>query len=84
VHHLGWGKAIEFAKQACAIASGPFGEVGDEGLDQIPAGFAEFLGAAEISGIALYESRIELMLADQKAQSISQPGKAVVRNRRDR
>src|ERR1700731_650769 len=73
MHLLGWSKAVEFAEKTRAIPSGPLSEVGNEGLDQIPAGLAEFLSAAEISGIKLDQSRIELMLADQKTESITKP-----------
>jgi hypothetical protein len=64
VHLLGWGKPVEFAKKSRTIPRGPFGEVGDKGLNQIPAGFAEFLGATEISGIAFNSDGIELVLSD--------------------
>jgi hypothetical protein len=59
------------------ISGGPFGEMGNEGLNQIPAGLAEFWRAAEISGIPLDQGRIELMLADQQAESITQSGLAI-------
>jgi hypothetical protein len=51
--------------------------MGDEGFDPIPAGLADFLGAAEISGIALDQGGIELMLADQEAESIAEARLAV-------
>jgi hypothetical protein len=77
VHLLGWGEASEFAEQFRAIPSGPFGEVGNEGLDQIPAGLAEFLGAAEISGIPLDQAGIKLVLTDQKTESVPKTGLAI-------
>jgi outer membrane translocation and assembly module TamA len=77
VHLLRWGKAVEFAEKARAISRGQFGEVGDEGLDQIPAGLTEFLGATEISGITLDQAGIKLMLADQQTESITQPRLAI-------
>jgi hypothetical protein len=79
VHLLGWGKAVEFAKEARPVTGGPFGKMGDKGLDQVPAGFTEFLGAAEFSGIALDHRGIELMLADQEAESVPEAWVAVVR-----
>jgi hypothetical protein len=51
--------------------------MGDKGLDQISTGFAEFLGATEISGIALDQSRIELMLADQQAKPVTKTWLAI-------
>jgi hypothetical protein len=64
VHLLGGGKAVEFAKQPRSVTSGPFGEMGDEGLDQIPTGLAELLSAAEISGVAFNTDGVELILSD--------------------
>ena len=61
MHLLGLGIAVKFAEQACTVPASPFAEVGDEGINQIPAGFTEFLSATEISGIALDEIGIELI-----------------------
>jgi len=54
-------------------------ELGDEGFNQIAAGFFERLGAAEIRGIGLHETRIEIVLADQETELIAQSGLAIVR-----
>ena len=51
----------------------------NEGLDQISAGFANFLRSTEISGIPFDKSGIELMLADQEAESIAEAGLTVAR-----
>src|SRR5713226_4994180 len=51
----------------------------DERLDQIPASLFERLSATEISGIGLNESGIEVVLADQEAEAISEPRLAIVR-----
>ena len=77
MHLLGWSKAVEFAEKTRAIPSGPLSEVGNEGLDQIPAGLAEFLSAAEISGIKFDQGGIELMLADQKTKSVTKSWLAI-------
>ncbi len=53
--------------------------MGDEGFDQIAAGALEGFGAAEIGGVRFDEIRIEVVLADQKAELIAEPGLAVVR-----
>src|SRR5208282_562981 len=69
--------AVQFAEKPGAVFRGPFGQMSDEGLDQVPAGFADFLGSAEISGVSLDQGRIELVLADQQAESITQPRLAI-------
>ena len=61
------------------ILGGPVSQVADEGFDQISAGFAEFLRAAEFGCVALDQGRIELMLTDQEAQSITKPRMSVAR-----
>ncbi len=52
-------------------------EVGDEGFDQITTGFLERFGAAEVGGVGLHESGIEVVLPDQKAELIPQSGVTV-------
>ena len=52
--------------------------MGDEGLDQIAAGVLEGFGTAEMSGVSLDECRIEVVLADQKAELVAEAGLAVV------
>ena len=46
--------------------------MGDEGFDQIAAGVFDGFGAAEMSGISLHETRIEVVVADQKAQLVAE------------
>ncbi len=70
---------IEFADQAVAVFFRRGREVGDEGFDQIPAGVFEGFGAAEVGGISLDESRIEVVLADQKAELVAEPWLAIIR-----
>ena len=54
--------------------------MGDEGLDQFMAGAAEGLRAAEIRRVGFDKIRIEVVLTDEKAEPIAEPGLAVVRN----
>ena len=51
----------------------------NEGLDQLTAGRAKSLGATEVRGIALDKHGIELMLANQEAQSVAKARLAVAR-----
>ena len=57
--------------QGIAVFLGPIGQVGDEALDLFAGSFAESLGAAEIDGVGLDEVGIELMLADQLAEAVT-------------
>jgi len=70
---------VQFADQSSSVLFGSGREMGDEGLDQFPAGVAENFGAAEICRVSLDEIRIEVVLADQKAELIPEPGLAVAR-----
>ena len=56
-------------------------ELGDEGFNQISAGFFECLGPAEVRGISLHESGIKVVLTDQEAELVAQSGLAIVRGR---
>jgi hypothetical protein len=49
-----------------------------EGLDQISTGFLESLSTAEFRGVRLNKCGIEVVLPDQKAQVVPQPGLTVV------
>jgi len=62
---------VEFAEQPSPVFFGRFGEMGDEGLDEIATGFLESFGAAKVGRVGLHERRIEVMLADQKAELIA-------------
>ena len=48
-------------------------------LDQVPARSFQSFRTAEIRGVRLNKSRIEVVLADQEAESVPQPGMTVVR-----
>ena len=70
---------MELRNQSSQVAFGSCSELIDERFDQIAAGFAEFLGAAEISGVAFYEIWVELILANQEAESIAKARLTVTR-----
>jgi hypothetical protein len=53
--------------------------MGDKGFNDLPAGFFKCLSAAEFSGVGLDESRIEVVLADQKAELVTQSRRITIR-----
>jgi hypothetical protein len=54
--------------------------MGDKGLDKVPTGSAESFRATEIRGVRLNKGRIEVVLTDQKAESIPQPRLTIIRS----
>jgi hypothetical protein len=69
---------MEPAKQSIAVFLGPIGEVGDEVLDLLAGGIAQGLHATEIGRIGLDQGGIELMLANQLVEAITdRPASAV-------
>ena len=52
----------------------------DEGFDQIAARVLDRFGSAEMCGISLNESRIEIVLADQQAELIPEPAGTTIRS----
>jgi len=52
--------------------------VRDKGFDQIATRVFDGLGSAEMCGISLNESRIEVVLADQQAELVSEPTGAAI------
>ena len=68
---------IEFAEESGAVFFCRLCKLRDEGLDQVTAGAAEGFRTAEICCVRLYEIRVEVVLADEKAELISEPGLAV-------
>src|SRR5579872_4928896 len=73
------GKTIEFSDKTIPILDSTFGEVVDEGFDHIAAGRSQFFGSTELSGIAFHEIGVELVLADQQAETIAKPRLAIAR-----
>src|SRR6266851_2118705 len=70
--------AVELAEQRNAVFLGPVGQVSDKAFDLFPGGFAEGFGPAEIDGVGLDQVGIELVLADQLAEAVTDLGAAVV------
>ena len=70
LHRLRVG--IQLADQGISVLFCSRSQMGDEGLDQFTAGATESFGTAEVCGIGLHEIRIEVVLADQKAELIPQ------------
>ena len=68
---------IKLTSELFAIFAGFLLEVHDEGFDLFSARPAESLGATEVRGVGLHEIGIEVVLADEKAKLIAQPGLAV-------
>ena len=66
--------AVELAEQSVAVFLGPVGQVGDEGFDLFAGGLTEGFGAAEVYSVRLHEIGIELVLADQLAEAVTDPG----------
>ena len=66
------------AEQTVAILGGSLCQVVDEGLDRFAAGVTEGWSAAVVGGIGLHEGGIELVLADQQAETIAQARLTVV------
>jgi hypothetical protein len=61
---LRMGIGIKFADQSITIVFGGGSELGDEGFDEVPAGFLECFGPAEVRGIGFDEGGIKVVLAD--------------------
>src|SRR6266566_988569 len=53
--------------------------MGNKGLNQLSVGFFERRSAAEVRGIGFYQVGIEVVLADEHAQPVSQPRLTVIR-----
>lgn len=59
------------------VFNGPFAQMIDEGLDHIAAGLSQLFSSAELGGIALHQIRVELVLADQQAETIAEAWLAI-------
>src|ERR1700687_4377685 len=70
LHLHGLCIGIESADQHVPVFFCAGGEVRHKGLDQISIQFLQGWRAAEISGVGLNESGIEIVLADQEAELI--------------
>ena len=67
-----WAKELSLQIRPSRSSFADDEQMGDEGFDQVSAGFFEGFGAAEVSGVGLHESGIEVVLADQKAELVAQ------------
>src|SRR5208282_1447541 len=70
--------AVELAEQRISIFLSPVGQLLDKVLDLFPGGIPQGLRAAEVDGVGLYEFGVELMLANDLAQAISDLGPSAV------
>jgi hypothetical protein len=59
-------------KKGGTILGGTFGQVIDEGFDLLSAGIVKGRSSAIIGGIRFHESGIELMLANQKTETVTE------------
>ena len=62
------------ADKGVTVLLGPVGQLLDEVLNLFPAGLSECLGAAEVDGVGLYEFGVELVLADDLAEAVTDLG----------
>ena len=68
----GLREAVQVTKKGRTIVGGAFGQVIDEGFDLLSAGIVKGSSSAVIGGISLHQSGIELMLANQQAETITE------------
>jgi hypothetical protein len=66
------------ADEPVAIFGGALGQIVDEGFDLLSAGIPQGGGSAVVGGIGLHEASIEVVLADQKAEAVTEARLAVV------
>jgi hypothetical protein len=75
---LRFGIAIELADQSVAIFGGAFGQIVDEGFDLLSAGITQGGGSAVVGGIGLDEGSVEVVLADQQTEAVTEARLAVM------
>jgi hypothetical protein len=73
------GERIELAEKTVSVLPGGGWRMGDEALDRFTAGVLEGRSAAELSGISLHGIGIEVVLADEEAETIAETRLAIVR-----
>jgi hypothetical protein len=69
--YLHWLVAIQLTKEAGAILNRSLCQLLDEVFDRFAAGFSQGGGTAIMGGIGLHKACIELVLADQQAETIA-------------
>jgi hypothetical protein len=63
---------IELAHETVSVFFCGCGNVGNKGLDEVPAGSTQSFRTAEIRGVRFNKSWIEVVLADQEAEAVPQ------------
>jgi len=63
--------AVELAEQSIAVLLGPVGQLLDEVLNLLAAGLSESFRSTEVDGIGLYQFGVELVLADELAETVT-------------
>src|SRR5207248_3696663 len=63
--------AVQLAEHCIAVLFRPVRQVRDEALDLFSGCIPESLGAAEVDGVGLHQTGIELVLANDLAESIA-------------
>jgi hypothetical protein len=66
------------ADETLAVLCGPLLQIVDEGFDQVPFGLLQDRGSAVISRIGLDEIGVELVLADEQAETVAKTMLSVV------
>jgi len=70
--------AVELAEESIAVLLGPDGQLLDEVLNLFPARISQRLCSAELDGVGLYQFGIELVLADDLAETVTDLGATAV------
>src|SRR5260370_21834472 len=78
-HLHGLSIGIELAEQSIAVFLRGDCEMRDERLKLYSVGLFERWRAAEVGRVRLNQRRVEVVLADQEAEPVSQPGLTIVR-----
>ena len=72
------GVTVELTDKTLAIFGGALSQIIDKGFDLIPVGISKGGGATVVGGIGLHEACIQLVLANQQAETVPEAGLAVV------
>ena len=70
--------AVELADEPVAIFGGALGQVVDKGFDLITGSIPQGGGATVVGGKGLHEASIQLVLANQQAETVAEARLAVV------
>src|SRR5439155_26549194 len=75
---FGWQITVQLAEQGIAVFLGPVTEMGNEVLDLLAGSLTQSFDSAKIRGITLHQIRVELMLADDLAETVAHLGSAII------